>query len=136
MKKIWYWLKHQSIGSFLFFAKTILDFKISSTFKPSVSALKFGKTLCLNTGSTKELTSSILGVGFPSNAAFAFAPKTKYWDALGPAPQSICCLMKSGDVWDWGLVAPTSFTTYSTTLSEIGIFLISFWNEIKWFQLI
>ena len=50
----------------------------SSTFKPSASALKLGKTLCLKIGKANELTSLILGDGRPSRIAFAFAPKIRY----------------------------------------------------------
>ena len=53
-------------------------FKIFSILRPSASALKLGNTRCLKIGITRAFTSSILGVGLPSSAAFAFAPSIRY----------------------------------------------------------
>ena len=58
----------------------------SSTLTPSASALKFIIILCLNTDLITDFTSSISGVAFPSNIAFAFAARIKNELALGPAP--------------------------------------------------
>ena len=77
---------------------------ISSVLKPSASALKFVIKRCPNTGFAIALISSISGAGLPSKIAFAFAPKTKYCDALGPAPQSIQSLIVADDLSELGLV--------------------------------
>ena len=50
--------------------------------------------------------SFISGVGRPSNIAFAFAARTRNWEALGPAPQSTDSFIKSNDE-DEGRVAET-----------------------------
>ena len=93
---------------------------ISSTFSPSASALKLGRTRCLRMGPANDCTSPIFGDGLPSRTALAFAPKTRYCDAQGPAPQSTDIRMKSGARSELGLVEADSFTAYSTTLSETG----------------
>ena len=88
--------------------------------KPSASALKFVIKRCRNTGFAIALISSISGAGLPSKIAFAFAPKTKYCDALGPAPQSIQSLIVDDDLSELGLVFETNSTAKLTTLSAIG----------------
>ena len=63
--------------------------RISSVLNPSASALKLVIKRWRSTGRAIAFISSISGAGLPSNTAFAFAPSTRYWDALGPAPHSI-----------------------------------------------
>ena len=52
--------------------------RISSTFMPSASALKFGRTRWRSIGRANAFTSSISAVGRPSKAARVFAPNIKY----------------------------------------------------------
>ena len=65
----------------------------------------------------------MFGDGLPSRAAFAFAPKTRYCEALGPAPQSTDLRIKSGASLEFGLVDADRLTAYSTTLSQQGTLL-------------
>ena len=57
--------------------------------------------------------------------AFAFAPRTRYCDARGPAPQSIQSLIAEDALSDLGRVLETSSTAKSITLSAIGTLLTS-----------
>ena len=88
---------------------------------PSASALKFGIILCLSIGRARDFMSLMLGDDFPSSSALAFAPKTRYWDALGPAPHSIHFLANDEDLL-LGRVELTRSTANSTTLYAIGTF--------------
>ena len=45
---------------------------------PSASALKLGRILWRKMSGASVCISSTLGVGLPSNNAFAFAPSTRY----------------------------------------------------------
>ena len=64
-------------------------------------------------GKVRSRISLILGVGRPSKMAFALAPKTRYCEALGPAPQSTDLRMKSGARSELGLVEVDNLTAYS-----------------------
>ena len=76
-----------------------------------------------------DFTSSISGEYFPFNNAWHFAPITKNWEALGPAPQEIYFLTDSVANGSLGLVFEESFTAYSTTFGAIGVFLTKFWKK-------
>src|SRR5678816_2309754 len=54
---------------------------------PSASAWKFTTTRWLSTGTAIALTSSRSGTARPSIAARALAPRMRYCEARGPAPQ-------------------------------------------------
>src|SRR3954470_17909515 len=54
---------------------------------PSASAWKLTTTRWLRTGTAIAFTSSRSGTARPSIAARALAPRIKYCDARGPAPQ-------------------------------------------------
>ncbi len=83
---------------------------ISSTFIPSASALKLGRILWRKISGASDCISSMLGVGLPSNKAFAFAPRTRYCEALGPAPHSTHFFTYSLHVFSFGLVEAANFT--------------------------
>src|SRR4051794_26173592 len=58
-----------------------------SEFIPSASALKFVMMRCRSRGGATAATSSVVAQLRPYSAARAFAPRMRYCDARGPAPQ-------------------------------------------------
>ena len=85
--------------------------------------------LCLNIGADTAFTSSISGAYFPTFSAWHLAPKIKYWEALGPAPQDIYFLTKSVASTVLGLDLWTKPTAYSTTLWFTGTLRIKSWKN-------
>ena len=66
-------------------------------------------------------TFSISGENFPLIAAWVFAAKIRFCEALGPAPQSTNYFTKPEAVASFGSVLVTIVTAYSMTLSATGI---------------
>ena len=62
---------------------------MSRVTNPSASASKFKTSRWARTDGATALTSWKFGTGRPSMAARALAPRTRYWEARGPAPQGL-----------------------------------------------
>src|ERR1700712_5709480 len=77
---------------------------------PSASAWKLTTTRWLNTGTAIAFTSSKSGTERPSIAARAFAPRMRYCDARGPAPQLTYFLTSGVASSEPGRVDRASFT--------------------------
>src|SRR5690606_40320065 len=74
-------------------------------------------------------TSSMSGEYFPSRSALHFAPRTRYCDALGPAPHSRYSVAIDEPVAPPGRVLLANPTAYSTTLSGTGTLRTSDWKS-------
>ena len=74
-------------GAYKFQFSAISFSTISGVLIPSASALKLVISRCLRTGRVTFFISSISGVYLPYKIAFVLAPRIRYCEALGPAPQ-------------------------------------------------
>ena len=105
---------------------------ISIDVTPSASALKFVTSRCRNVGPARVRTSSISGVWRPVSSARVLAPRMRYCEARGPAPQRIQSLHKLRCLRGPGRLARTRRTAYSITLSATGTRRTRSWNAPIW----
>src|SRR5256884_291752 len=68
----------------------------SGALRPAASAAKLITSRWVSTVGATARRSSSSGIGRPSSAARALAPRIKYWDARGPAPHDTNSLMNAG----------------------------------------
>src|SRR5438067_1221429 len=87
----------------------------SGALRPAASAAKLITSRCVSTVGATARRSSSSGMGRPSSAARALAPRIKYWDARGPAPHDTYCLMNGGASSSGGRVIRTSVTAARTS---------------------
>src|SRR4051812_43234785 len=106
----------QNRGAYPFVSGAINDVALT----PSASAWKLSTTRWLKTGSAIAATSSMSGIARPSIAARALAPRIRYCDARGPAPQ-LTYFFTFGDASGAsGRVERASFTAWLTMLGAAG----------------
>src|SRR5262245_7047977 len=94
---------------------------ISAAVRPAASAAKLMTIRCVRTVGATVRRSSSSAIGRPSSAARALAPRAKYCDARGPAPQEMNSLMKAGAAASGGRVIRTSVTAALTSACDTGI---------------
>src|SRR5437879_12416329 len=94
---------------------------MSAAVRPAASAAKLITIRCVSTVGATRRTSSSSAIGRPSSAARALAPRIRYCDARGPAPQEMYSLMKGGEASSGGRDIRTSATAAFTSAWETGI---------------